>query len=122
MRILKNPTDKDAEFMFGGATYVVKAGEAKSFDDAVVRHYVNYVSGPLVEEPVEEPMVDVMNTTDEDKAFQGVVIKAGEVVELPKSQAKAFIRAVDGVDWPRGRGKKKAPEVSVRVGQKGPEA
>lgn len=119
MRWLNNPTSDNTEFQFGGRVYSVKAHETKGFDDSVVKHYLGSVSGPLVE--VSGVAVRIRNNTKEDQTFNGVTIKSGEIIELPKSDAKAFIRAVPGVFWATEDLKKNPPEVAERVGERGPE-
>ena len=61
IRKLKNPTDKDVEFTFGGQNYTVKAGTEESFEGKVVKHYLAYTNGTLIDpadEPVKEPKVE----------------------------------------------------------------
>ena len=57
IRRLKNPTTKDTEFMYGGQTFVIKAGQEESFSAEVAKHYTQHVNGPLVDitdEPAPE--------------------------------------------------------------------
>ena len=67
-------------------------------------------------------MVTIINHNNEEKTYKTYTIGAGATLELPKEDAKAFIRTFQGVDWIRtpAEGKKKdVPEVVVRVGERG---
>ena len=116
MRKLRNNTGNDVEFVYVGLSFVVPAGQTVAFDDTVVKHYLGYVNGPL-EEVREVDVVKIANTTSEDKTFNGVTIKANSEMELPKVEAKAFIRSVDGVWWatPDEGKKKETPETAKSV-------
>lgn len=63
IRKLRNPTTKNAEFMYCGQTYIVKAGTEESFPGDVVKHYTLHINGTLVESTnnpaPEEPKEEV---------------------------------------------------------------
>ena len=46
-------------------------------------------------------MVKIINNNNEEKTYNGFKIGAGATLELPKADAKAFIRKFQGVDWIR---------------------
>ena len=46
-------------------------------------------------------LVKIINNNNEEKTYNGFKIGAGATLELPKADAKAFIRKFQGVDWIR---------------------
>lgn len=66
IRRLKNPTSKDTEFMYGGQTFVIKAGEEESFSAEVAKHYSLHVNGPLVD-VTDEPAPKEEKKAEEPK-------------------------------------------------------
>lgn len=73
-------------------------------------------------------MVKIINHNTETKTYKDYVIGAGSILELPKEDAKAFIRTFEGVDWIRTEEAKKKevvksvskeiPQVEI-VGERG---
>ena len=71
-------------------------------------------------------MVKIINHNSDTKTYKDYVIGGGATLELPKEDAKAFIRKFEGVDWIREEIKKKEvkspPPIiksTVQVGERG---
>ena len=73
-------------------------------------------------------MVKIINHNPDAKTYKDYVIGAGATLELPKEDAKAFIRTFQGVDWIRTPAEDKKKEVAksaaeeipqVEVGERG---
>ncbi len=68
-------------------------------------------------------MVKIINTNTEAKTYKDYTIEANSTLELPKEDAKAFIRTFEGVDWIRTEEVKKkevvSEETSEKVGERG---
>lgn len=72
-------------------------------------------------------MPKIINHNQEVKTYKEYTIGAGGTLDLPKEDAKAFIRTFEGVDWirtatPAEDKKKEAPKSPppiVRVGERG---
>ena len=70
-------------------------------------------------------MVKIINHNPDAKTYKDYVIDGGASLELPKADAKAFIRKFEGVDWIRPTEVKKksleptAEVPQVKVGERG---
>ena len=69
--------------------------------------------------------MNITNNNTEAKTYKEYTIQAGATLNVPKADAKAFIKTFEGVDWakkaPKTEGKKKdAPKSNTeKVGERG---